>query len=244
MMPGRLHLYCLPYSGASAMAYARWRRSLPASVEVLPLELPGRGRRFNEPLQTDMYALAKQLAAELSESLKQPYALFGHSLGGLLAFELAHALRQLGMPAPQALFASAASAPSRRESHLELAQEQSDEQLLLRLRSLGGTPAAVFDDAEMLSLTLPVLRADFLLCGRYRYYRRARLGCPIHVLGGKADRVSMDALAAWQDETADDFSLEMFEGDHFFINACEQQLLEYMFGKLRESGRDLRAIEA
>lgn len=243
-MVARLSLFCLPYSGASAMVYARWRRSLPEWIDVVPLELPGRGRRFNEPLSTDLHALASQLAAELEERLDQPYALFGHSLGGLLAFELAHALRQRGLPAPQALFASAAPAPSRRETHLELAVEQSDTQLLGRLHSLGGTPDAVFADEEMLRLTLPVLRADFLMCGRYRYYRRALLACPIHVFGGKADGVSVDALAAWQDETAEGFSLEMLEGGHFFINACEAQLLKLMLGKLRQSGRDLQAIGA
>ena len=115
---------------------------------------------------------------------------------------------------------------------------------LQRLRRLGGTPEAVFADEEMLRLTLPVLRADFLLCGRYRYYRRALLACPVHVFGGKADRVSVDALAAWQDETAEGFSLEMLEGDHFFINACEARLLELMLGKLRQRGRDLQAIWA
>ena len=243
-MVARLRLFCLPYSGASAMVYARWRRSLPEWIEVVPLELPGRGRRFNEPLQTDLLGLADQLAGELEERLDLPYALFGHSLGGLLVFELAHAFRQRGLPAPRALFVSAAPAPSRRENHLELAVEQSDAQLLQRLRRLGGTPEAVFADEEMLRLTLPVLRADFLMCGRYRYYRRALLACPVHVFGGKADRVSVDALAAWQDETAEGFSLEMLEGDHFFINACEARLLELMLGKLRQRGRDLQAIWA
>ncbi|MDF3932680.1 thioesterase II family protein [Pseudomonas citronellolis] len=231
-----LRLFCLPYSGASAMVYARWRRQLPAWLDVCPLELPGRGRRFGEALQTDMHALAEQLAEELEERLDAPYALFGHSLGGLLAFELAHALRRRGLPAPAALFASAAPAPSRREHHQELALEQDDAQLVARLRQLGGTPEAVFGDAEMLRLTLPVLRADFLLCGRYRYYRRALLACPIHVFGGKADRLSVEALSAWQDETAQSFSLEMLDGGHFFINSRETELLRLILGQLRPAG--------
>ncbi|PHN27905.1 alpha/beta fold hydrolase [Pseudomonas phytophila] len=231
-----LRLFCLPYSGASAMVYLRWRRSLPAWIEVCPLELPGRGRRFNEPLQTDMPALVAQLAVELEGRLDLPYVLFGHSLGALLAFELAHALRRKGAPPARALFVSGAPAPAHREYHTDLQAEQSDEQLLARLRQLGGTDEAVFADPEMLLLTLPVLRADFLLCGRYRYDRRALLSSPIHVFGGKQDRMSVEALSAWQNETAEGFSLEMFDGDHFFINAHEAHLLELMVERLQPVG--------
>lgn len=231
-MSERLRLFCLPYSGASAMLYARWRRQLPESLELCPLELPGRGRRFAEPLQTDLLVLAEQLAGEIEERIDGPYALFGHSLGALLAFELAHALRRRGLPAPQALFASAAPAPAHREHHRELAAEQSDAQLVARLRQLGGTPEAVLADPELLRLTLPVLRADFLLCGRYRYYRRALLGCPIHVFGGKADRIGVEALSGWQDESAQRFSLSLFDGGHFFINTCEAALLEALRERL------------
>ncbi|KAF1072471.1 MAG: Linear gramicidin dehydrogenase LgrE [Pseudomonas citronellolis] len=239
-----LRLFCLPYSGASAMVYARWRRQLPAWVQVQPVELPGRGRRFAEALHTDLPALAEQLAGELQGQLELPYALFGHSMGALLAFELAHALRRRGLPAPRALFASAASAPSQRDSHRELTEPQSDAQLLARLRQLGGTPEAVFADEEMLRLTLPVLRADFLLCGRYRYQRRALLACPIHVFGGRHDRLSVHALSAWQDETAQCFSLEMLDGDHFFLNSHEAQLLELIAGQLRDGAGQPRAAHA
>lgn len=239
-----LRLFCLPYSGASAMVYLRWRRSLPAWVEVCPLELPGRGRRFNEPLQTDLQALAAQLAHELDGRLDLPYAIFGHSLGALLAFELAHALRRNGQASPRMLFVSGAPSPAHREYHSELAVEQSDEQLLARMRQLGGTAAAVFADPEMLQLTLPVMRADFLMCGRYRFARRALLGSPIHVFGGKQDRMSMAALSAWQDETGESFSLEMFDGDHFFINAHEAHLLELMVERLQPVGPVQRPVPA
>src|SRR5476649_237391 len=111
----RLRLFCLPYSGASAMVYARWRRTLPEWLQVCPLELPGRGMRMDEPLQRDIKALAAQLADEISRDLNGPYALFGHSLGGLLAFELAHALRERGVPEPLALFASGTAGPARRD---------------------------------------------------------------------------------------------------------------------------------
>ena len=92
-----LNLLCLPYSGASAMVYSRWRRKLPAWLQVRPVELPGRGARMAEPLHTDMQALARQLASEQRLAASAPYALLGHSLGALLAFELAHELQALGL---------------------------------------------------------------------------------------------------------------------------------------------------
>lgn len=112
-----MNLLCLPYSGASAMVYSRWRRKLPAWLQVRPVELPGRGARMGDPLHTDLRGLARQLAHEQRGATQAPYALLGHSLGALVAFELAHELRALGCPAPVALFASGTAAPTRREDY-------------------------------------------------------------------------------------------------------------------------------
>jgi len=113
-----VQLFCLPYSGASARVYLHWRNTLPAWLSVLPVELPGRAGRIGEPPQTDMVALAGQLAGEILPRITGPYALFGHGLGALLAFEMAHALRGADAPAPLALIASGAAAPSRADTLL------------------------------------------------------------------------------------------------------------------------------
>ena len=220
----RLRLFCLPYSGASAMFYSRCRRALPEWLQVRPLELPGRGMRMDEPLQRDIKVLAAQLADEISAELDGPYALFGHSLGGLLAFELAHALRERGLPAPLALFASATAGPARRDVS-EYAIEKDDTQLIERLRKLKGTPEDALTNRELMQLTLPILRADFLLCGSFQYGEREPLSMPIHVFGGKQDDVRADELLDWQEDTASGFSLDMFEGHHFFLVQQESSLL-------------------
>ncbi|NIF15558.1 alpha/beta fold hydrolase [Pantoea sp. Cy-639] len=222
-----LNLLCLPYSGASAMVYSRWRRKLPAWLQVRPVELPGRGARLGEPLHTDLKALARQLAAEQRQHTRAPYALFGHSLGALVAFELAHELRALGCPAPLALFASGTAAPTRREDYdaAKWRQPSSNEALIAELRTLGGTPEEVLGNQELMSLTLPVVQADFLLCGRYDYQQRAPLSCPLHVLAGTDDRASDEQLHAWRRETLGDYSLAKFPGGHFFINGHEDQVL-------------------
>ncbi len=222
--PDGLRLFCLPYSGASAMVYSRWRRKLPAWLQLRPLELPGRGMRMSEPLQRDLKQLAFQLADEIKAELDGPYALFGHSLGGLLAFELAHALRARGLAAPLALFTSATAGPALRDVS-EYAIEKTDNELLARLRELGGTSEEALGNHELMQMMLPILRADFLLCGSFDYGERKPMAVPIHVFGGKQDSVKVEALLDWQEETSTGFSLDMFEGGHFYLNKQEAGLL-------------------
>ena len=232
-------LFCLPYAGASASIYGRWRRMLP-DLDLRPVELPGRGRRFAEALQDDMPSLAHQLAEELSAEIGGPYALFGHSLGALLAFELAHALRELRCPAPEALFASGTAAPGRRDDR-EFIGEKSDAELVDHLRRLDGTADAVFAEPDLMRLTLPVLRADFRMCGRYRYRRRPLLACPIHVLAGRDDTATIEQLLAWGDESGPGFTLSLFDGGHFFLFQQQGAVLGEIRSRLRRVQQPLRA---
>jgi surfactin synthase thioesterase subunit len=229
----KLTLLCLPYSGASAMVYSRWRRKLPQWLQLQPVELPGRGARFGEPLHTDMRALAMQLARELRSTLNAPYALFGHSLGALLACELAHAFRALGCPEPVALFASGTAAPTMRADYDRgFAEPKTDAQLIEQLRTLNGTSEAVLANEELMSLTLPILRADFLLCGRFQPVQRPLLKCPVHVLGGKADKATTEQLIGWSRETLGSFSVDMLAGGHFFIHEHEAKVLRVIKDQL------------
>ncbi|MET1066562.1 MAG: alpha/beta fold hydrolase [Pseudomonas prosekii] len=229
----QLTLLCLPYSGASAMVYSRWRRKLPEWLRLQPVELPGRGARFDEPLHTDMRALAMQLARELRPTLKAPYALFGHSLGALMACELAHAFRALGCPEPVALFASGTAAPTMRADYDRgFAEPKTDAELIEQLRTLNGTSEEVLANEELMSLTLPVLRADFLLCGRFQPVQRPLLKCPVHVLGGKADKATTEQLIGWSKETQGSFSVDMLAGGHFFIHEHEAKVLRVIKDQL------------
>ncbi|ERT16703.1 thioesterase, partial [Pseudomonas putida SJ3] len=146
--------------------------------------------------------------------------------GALLAFELAHELQALGCPAPLALFACGTAHPPREDYDGKNWREpKSDAELIRELRELQGTPEEVLANAELMSLTLPTLRADFLLCGTYAYRQRAALQCPLHVLGGADDRASDEQLQAWRQETQAEFSLQMFPGGHFFIHEQEDNVL-------------------
>jgi len=233
-----MDIYCLPYSGASATVYYQWQRKVPEWLRICPVELPGRGMRMDEVLQTDPEVLVARLAAAIERGFDgRPYAVFGHSLGAILAFELVHRFIALGMPAPSALFASGTSAPTRRERCIEeLARLQSDADLLAHLRELGGTSEAVMANEELISLTLPVIRADFKLCENYVYKPRPRLSCPLIVMGGNQDDVSGEELQAWRNEAGAGFHLMMFEGGHFFIHQSQAVVLESITSLLGANG--------
>ncbi|MCA1453650.1 thioesterase [Bradyrhizobium sp. BRP22] len=232
-----MRLFCLPYSGGSAMVYARWRRLLPSWIEVQPVEWPGRGARMDEPLATDPRKLAEQLASELHAQVDRPYALFGHSLGALVAFELAHSLLDRGAPVPVILFASGTEAPAVRDGsrwRLPL----SDEALLNELRNLQGTPDEALSNPEIMRAALPVLRADFLMCGAYSYRPRPPLPCAIHVFGGEDDDTGYESLMAWKRETLAEFSLDILPGHHFFIHTQQARMLDLICSALsRQSNR-------
>ncbi|NPU65519.1 thioesterase [Bradyrhizobium sp. 83012] len=220
-----MRLICLPYAGGSAMIYARWKRRLPSWIDVVPLELPGRGVRMDERLHTDPSALADQLAAELNEKpFAAPYAMFGHSLGGLIAFEMAHRLLAHGAPAPQMLFVSGTEAPTMRDGQ-RWREPLSDDALRDELLRLKGTPMEALEDIEIMRSALPILRADFLMCGNYVDRHRQALPCPIHAFGGELDETDLEALKAWRNETSAAFGLDILPGDHFFIHSQQAALL-------------------
>lgn len=228
-----LTLYCLPYAGGSAtMIYSRWRQRAPSWLQIVPLELPGRGHRIRESLHSRMGPLVRQLVDELVKAGLPRYALFGHSLGGLIAFEMAHKLRELGAVAPMLLFISGSDAPNQRADD-RYADGLTDLELVEELRSLGGTPAEVLSDAEMLDLILPVLRADLQICGNYRPAKRRQLQMPIHVFGGTRDTPSITNLTGWGDETKGGFSGDMLDGGHFFIRDAEDALLRLLVMRIR-----------
>ena len=223
--PHPIRLFCFACSGASAMAFAPWRAALPAWLDVQPVELPGHGWRGDEPLQVDMHALAVSLADELAPMINGPYLMLGHSIGGVVALEVAHALVALGVEPPGALIAVASTAPGQRDGNPD-ARPMSDDELIAELHRLDGTPRAVFDDPEMLAMVLPVLRADFLLGDRYRPPQRSPLPCALHVFGGRDDSVAVSALTTWEAECSGPFHLEMCTGGHFFLHRQRADFLE------------------
>src|SRR6188474_3061562 len=218
LMHAGVRLLCLPCAGASATMYLRWRRSLPPWVQVVPVELPGRGSRLGEPFVESFAALAAGLCDEQSAAMTtaSSFMLFGHSMGGLLAWGIAQRLRERGLPAPAALFVSGCPAPSQRDPQ-RFANKDTDAQLIADLRRQGGTPEEVFASPEMLRITLDALRADYRVCASVPDVRSGPLDMPIHAFGGRQDDIDASRLAAWRREARTLFSLTWLDGGHFFI---------------------------
>lgn len=224
----KLRLFCFPYAGGTASTFSSWSESLTSDIEICPLELPGHRYRITERPFERLEPFVDELACGLLPYLNKPFAFFGHSMGGLVSFELTHLLYQRYGLSPVHLFVSGRRAPQIIESKPPI-HHLPEAEFIDELRSLNGTPEAVLRDAELMELFLPVLRADFAAIETYVYTPKPRLNCPITVLGGLQDyKVSCEALEAWREQTNANFSMQMFQGDHFFINSNQSALLQFL----------------
>jgi medium-chain acyl-[acyl-carrier-protein] hydrolase len=225
-----LRLFCFPYAGANATVYRSWAEKLPASVEVVAIQLPGRGKRRREPPLTSLSKLVELLG---SVPLKEPFAFFGHSMGALVAFELARLLRREGRALPLHLFVSGRSAPQLNSCHRPLHNLPTSE-LMQELHQLDGTPTEVLEHPELMEMMLPILRADFSICDTYEYREEEPLACPISAFGGFQDvDVPRQNLEAWSEQTSNSFTLRMLPGKHFFIHSNETLFLNMLAIQLR-----------
>jgi surfactin synthase thioesterase subunit len=230
-MPPLLTLFTLPCAGASATMYLRWRRRLPAWIQMQPVELPGRGGRLYEESGKTFEVLAARLCDELEMNRPQRYALFGHSMGALLAYRIVHCLLARKRTLPVALLVSACAAPSQQDWK-RYAGKGSDASLIADLRKQNGTPEEVFESPELLSMTLSLLRNDYRVCASYRYKELPLLPVPIHVFGGRNDEIHPSRLTAWRDESSGKVSIDWFDGGHFFLRQQEDAFLPILVQRL------------
>ena len=221
-----LRLFCFPYAGGGALSFRDWSKQLPSTIEVCPIELPGRGMRLNEPPYTQLAQLAEGIAQSLIPYLNKPFVFFGHSMGGLTSFEVARFLRRIHARSPMHLFVSGRRAPQIPDAGPPI-HTLPDSEFIEELRRLNGTPEAVLANKELMQLLLPALRADFAILETYTYQSESPLNCPITTFGGLQDPdVSCAMLEAWQEQTNAAFSTQMFLGDHFFIHTARSLLLQ------------------
>lgn len=225
----RFRLVCAPFAGGGAAFYRSWANKLPPSIEVCALQLPGREQRYREPRLTTMDAIVEGAANAVAPLfLDCPVILFGHSMGAIIAYETARALRARLGRRPLALVVSGRIAPHLRLSR-PAAYDLPEPAFIDHLRSLNGTPPEVLDDEELLRIVLPIVRADFEAIETYRPFPGPRLDCPVLALGGDADpEVEEEALLAWRTVTTGRFDSRMLRGDHFFLIAQEATVLEHL----------------
>jgi len=230
-----LRLVCLPHAGAGASLFRDWPAGLDGVAEVCPVQLPGRESRLAEPPFDDMSELVEGLYAGLVRWLDRPFALLGMSMGALVAYELAHRLRDAGAPEPRLLLVIAHRAPHLPDRRAPVA-DLPDEDVLEEVRRLDGTPAEVLEHSELRELLLGTVRADLALCERYTYLDRPPLDVALVALGGRDDpEVTPDELAAWGDETTGPFWATLLEGGHFLAADARPTFLHEIRHRLRDA---------
>ncbi|MHB0874919.1 MAG: thioesterase II family protein [Anaerolineae bacterium] len=222
---GAIRLFCFAHSGASALMYRPWLGALGPDVEVCAVELPGHGTRIAEPLHHRLESLVSATAEALLPHFDRPFAIFGHSMGALLGFELTRLLAATAGPLPGRLVVSGHEAPHLPETHPPL-HGLPEEQFEVELRRLGGTPEGLFRDRGLRQLMFPILRADFEVCETYLYREAPPLRCPITALAGLHDPfVGRCDLEAWRAHTSGGFDLQLLPGDHFYVTSARHLLL-------------------
>lgn len=208
-------LVCFPHAGGSAPFYFPVSRSLSPDVDVLAIQYPGRQDRRTEPCVDDVGRLADLVTAELRPYADRPLALFGHSLGATLAFEVAVRLEAAGT-VPLWLFASGRRAPSR--SRQERVHELPDDLLIANLKRLSGTDPKLLADRELLETVLPALRSDYRAAETYRYRQGPPLRSPVLVLTGDEDpEVTPEEAKSWAEHTTGAFEVQVYSGGHFYL---------------------------
>ena len=226
-----MRFFCLPYAGGGASVFRNWPAGLPDTIEFCPILLPGRESRFRDRPFTRMTPLIDELGRALIPWLDRPFALFGHSMGALIAFELARRIRRTAALSPVCLVVSGCRPP--RATFLDPGvYALPDREFLDRLsRRYRAIPDAVRANAELLELVLPTLRADFELLAEYAYAEEDALTCPILAVGGdKDDTVSVEDVKGWAEYTRGPFTCRIVAGDHFFLKTAESELLAMLAG--------------
>lgn len=228
---GAAQLVCFPHAGGSASYFRPLSAALSATARVLALQYPGRQDRLHEPGLSSIAEFADEAYAALTPLRAGPIALFGHSMGAMIAFEVATRMRERGDASPVALFVSGRRAPSRhRDESVHLLD---DHGLAAELRRLSGTDARILDDESVLRMILPPTRSDYTAVETYRYRPGPKLDCPVIALTGDEDlRVDLDDARAWAAHTTGPFALHTFSGGHFYLVEHQAAIVDIIAERL------------
>lgn len=230
-------LLCFPYAGGAASVYNRWKLYAGKGIEIVPIELAGRGKRIREPLYQSMGEAVEDLYRTILPLVENtPYAFWGHSMGGSIAFELCRKIIGMNRPEPLHLFISGRCPPSvYKECTIlhNLPLQDLKEEIL----DMGGTQSSIFENQELMEIFLPILRADFKLIEEYEYtafgFETYQINCGITAFTGTQDSMATYAdMRLWEKHTRNEVEVHTFEGGHFFIHDSVPDIMRVVNGKL------------
>jgi len=223
----KIRLFCIPYAGGAAAAFFKWKTLLDQRIELIPIELSGKGARFHEPLYSSVEEGVNDIYEKIQRQISNgPYVLLGHSLGALLAYALTVKIREENKKMPEHLFFSGMGSPFVKRKNKDKYAVLNDKDFIKSVIKLGGTPAGFFDEPDLCKMFLPILRNDFKLAMTdFVGQNPVPFNCNISILLGKNENISTKAATAWQDCTNKLFRLHYFKGGHFFINEDLEEVI-------------------
>lgn len=234
-------LFCLPYAGGSEAIYYNWRRYLDCSIRLESIELKGRGKRYNEIFYETLGEAVEDIFVNIKDKIMDDdYAIYGHSMGSLLAYELYYKIKEYNLKKPYHIFFSGYKAPSiiRKNENTYMLP---DYDFMKKIIELGGTPEEVANNKELLEIFLPIIRNDFKILENYKYIeRKDKIECDVSILNGKHDSINLEELLAWRNHVCKGFRVYNFEGDHFFINNNMERITSIINYTLIRSGCEKR----
>lgn len=231
-----LRLVCFPHAGGAASSFRPWQRLLPDEIEHVTVQYPGREDRFTDDPVGSMDVLVREIVDALQHQLDRPYALFGHSMGSAVAYEVALELRRRGLPEPVRLLVAGRASPH--HAVVGDIHRQDDGALMNELARYGGTPQEVLADPELRAAVLGYVRSDYQLIETYQPSSAAPLECPVSVFFGERDpECGASDAKTWTTTTRRPLTVTAFDGGHFFL-VPQRTLLVEAIG--RDLGLDLR----
>jgi surfactin synthase thioesterase subunit len=219
-----IRLFCLPHAGGTPGLFNAWTSLLPASVELMPLCLPGREHRLNDPFPDDIPTLVTELAEAMTPWLDRPWAMFGHSMGATVAHELALMLARGSHPRPAHLFVSSHEPPQHHRDGVF--HRQDDEIIWAELMRLGGIHPDLLEVPELRAIVLPTIRNDYRLIETYLPSTEGGHDCPLTAFLGRSDPdLTPEEIEHWRIWTRDEFQLQMFSGGHFYLQEHPEEVV-------------------
>lgn len=230
----KIKLFCIPNAGGSAMMYRCWENSLSNQVELIPVELAGRGRRFKTPLYEELSEAVDDVYNSISEELNGgPYAIFGHSMGGTVAYELCRKIAANNIQQPVHAFISG-RCPDGFEKDKRIMHQLPDKELLDEIVSYGGIDDEILQDEEMVSFMLQIVRADYKILETYHEEKDSfQFQYNISAVCGNSDSLAdYDGLCEWKKYAAKECDIKIFEGSHFYLNEHPEEVTDYIYRML------------
>lgn len=228
-------MFCLPYAGGSRYSYNAYLELAPDSIEIIPLDLPGRGSRIREKPLTNVQSMVDDIFEQIKSGLAKSYVIYGHSMGSLIGYLLVKKILAAKLNPPLHLFVTGRGGPSTKRNEPPYYLLPYDE-FIQKLREMQGSPTQILDDPDSMEFFEPIIRADFQCVETYNYEKNEPFNIPITCMFGSDEDVKYEEALTWQLETTATLTVKEFPGEHFFIFNYGKEIMEIISSTINGNG--------